>query len=102
MNKKVKNLAKSKIQLENDLIKITKYSFSPFSETKMHTHIWDYIVVPITSGNILMISHEGQKSSSKLEKGVSYFRKAGVKHNVINNSKTDLIFIEIELKKQSF
>ena len=33
-----------------------------------------------------------------LSKGVSYYRKAGVEHNVINAGTQPLIFVEIEMK----
>jgi mannose-6-phosphate isomerase-like protein (cupin superfamily) len=33
-----------------------------------------------------------------LSLGKSYFRNAGVEHNVINNGAGEMVFIEIELK----
>ena len=34
----------------------------------------------------------------KLAAGDSYYRDAGVEHNVINDSDDELIFVEVELK----
>lgn len=93
-----RNKAKTSIQVDNKLVRITKYLFLPGDETGMHKHKFDYIVTPITNGEIILIDKDENKSSSSLIASESYFRKAGVKHNVINNSKKKLIFVEIELK----
>ena len=39
----------------------------------------------------------GVESSAELKKGVAYFRKAGVEHDVINAGDQPLAFVEIEL-----
>ena len=95
---KNREMAKPEIQIENDRIKVTKYYFSPGAETAFHEHIWDYIVVPQTDGELLLIDENGIENDAELKKGLPYYRKAGVKHNVINKGKSDLIFIEIEIK----
>ena len=95
-----RNTAKSSIQVENKLVRITKYSFLPGEETKMHKHQFDYVVTPITDGKLLLIDNKGNKSSYTLIASESYFRKAGVEHNVINNGREKLIFIETELKNR--
>ena len=93
-----KNTATSNIQINNKLVKVTKYSFMPGQETGMHKHLYDYIVTPLTDGKLLLIDKIGNMSDYTLVASYSYFRKAGVEHNVINNSKQKLIFIETELK----
>ena len=90
--------AEPEIQVENARIKVTKYYFSPGAETGFHEHFWDYVVVPQTDGELLLINEKGIESNAELKEGISYYRKAGVRHNVINNGKKDLIFIEIEIK----
>ena len=90
--------AKSEIQVENDRIKVTKYYFSPGSETGFHEHTWDYIVVPQTDGELLLIDENGVETNAELKTGQSYYRKAGVKHNVVNAGRKALIFVEIEIK----
>ena len=91
--------AVSKIQINNKLVKVTKYLFMPGQETGMHKHLYDYIVTPITDGKLLLIDKNGNESDYNLIASQSYFRKAGVEHNVINNGEKKLIFIETELKK---
>ena len=93
-----KNTATSNIQINNKLVKVTKYSFMPGQETGMHKHLYDYIVTPLTDGKLLLIDKIGNMSDYTLVASYSYFRKAGVEHNVINNGKQKLIFIETELK----
>ena len=90
--------AVANIQINNNLVKVTKYSFMPGQETGMHKHLYDYIVTPITNGELLLIDKNGNESNYNLIASQSYFRKAGVEHNVINCGKQDLIFIETELK----
>ena len=94
----MKKKATSNIQINNKLVKVTKYSFLPGQETGMHKHLYDYIVTPITDGRLLLIDKNGKERDFTLFISDSYFRKAGVEHNVINNGKQKLIFIEVELK----
>ena len=94
----MKNKAISNIQIDNKLVKVTKYFFMPGQETGVHKHLYDYIVTPITNGKLLLIDKNGNESKYNLIASQSYFRKAGVEHNVINCGKQDLIFIETELK----
>ena len=49
-------------------------------------------------GKLKLINNQSSDRLSDLKKGVSYFRKAGVKHNVINVGESNLTFIELEIK----
>ena len=82
-----KNSARAKVQIDNKNVKVTEYSFKPGEETKFHKHEYDYVVVPLTDGKLLLIDKNGEKTLASLKKGVSYFRKSGVQHNVINIGK---------------
>ncbi len=85
------------IKLDNAQVRITEWSFTPGAETGHHRHEADYIVVPMTTGNLLIIDNDGKESTSALTTGEPYFRNEGVEHNVINDSGKDFSFIEIEL-----
>ena len=50
---------------------------------------------------LLLIDAEGKERESNLTAGTSYYREAGVEHNVINAGKELLVFIEIEIKSSS-
>ena len=62
----MKNKAISNIQIDNKLVKVTKYSFMPGQETGMHKHLYDYIVTPITDGKLLLIDKCGNESNYNL------------------------------------
>ncbi|GIS24216.1 MAG: hypothetical protein CM15mP124_6960 [Alphaproteobacteria bacterium] len=61
--------------------------------------MYDYIVTPITDESL--IDKNGNESDYNLISCQSYFRKAGIEHNVINSGKKKLIFIETELKNNN-
>ena len=54
------------------------------------------MVVPLVDGLLRLIA-AGAESNAELKKGVAYFRKAGVEHDVINAGDQPLAFVEIEL-----
>ena len=83
----MKNKAISNIQIDNNLVKVTKYSFMPGQTTEMHKHLYDYIVTPTTDGKLLLIDKNRNESDYNLTSCQSYFRKAGFEHNVINSGK---------------
>ena len=85
------------LQVENARVIVTEWRFSPGAETGHHVHAYDYVVVPLTSGTLRLVSESGI-TEARLESGVSYARKAGVSHNVINVNDYEFRFIEIELK----
>ena len=86
------------VQVDNDEVIITRWDFAPDEETGHHTHRHDYVVVPLTTGTLRITDVDGSVTDSNLKAGHSYFRKAGVSHNVVNASDHAFSFIEIELK----
>ncbi len=90
--------AKGDMQEDNDTTRVTRWSFAPGAETGFHRHEYDYVVVPLTTGALKIVDKEGKESTAQLTAGVSYFRRAGVEHNVINASGGDFAFVEIEFK----
>lgn len=89
--------AKPTLQIDNDQMIVTQWYFDPGAETGWHTHGHDYIVVPITDGDLLLETPDGNVSA-RLTQGVAYNRGAGVHHNVVNAGTAPLVFVEIELK----
>lgn len=86
------------VQVDNERVRVTEYRFAPGAETTWHQHAWDYVVVPQTDGELLLIGPGGEESSATLTAGQSYNRQAGVEHNVINAGAEELVFIEVEMK----
>ena len=89
--------AEARKQLDNDKVVVTEWVFNSGSETGWHKHELDYIVVPSMDGTLLLETDEGVNVVD-LKKGQSYFRAAGVKHNVVNNNDFEFSFVEIELR----
>jgi len=84
-------------QFETERVIVTEWRFAPGAETGWHRHGHDYVVVPMTSGVLLLETPDGDRNA-ELTAGVSYTREEGVEHNVINVNDFDFSFIEIELK----
>lgn len=91
-------LASGDMQEDNDTTRVTQWRFAPGAETGFHRHEYDYVVVPLNTGTLKIIDKEGKESTSQLTAGVSYFRRAGVEHNVINANASDFAFVEVEFK----
>jgi len=89
--------AAATVQIDNERVSVTEWKFAPGAETGWHRHQYDYLVVPQTMGKLRLKTKVGE-SVSELIAGQSYFRKAGVEHNVINAGDGELVFVEIEIK----
>lgn len=85
------------VQVDDARVRVIRYDFAPGAETGHHRHGLDYVIVPVTDGDLL-IEHAGGETRARLTAGGSYRRDLGVEHNVINAGAEPLSFIEIELK----
>ena len=94
-------MAKPTIQVDNKFVKVTEWCFPPKSETGPHIHEMNYVVVPMTTGDLTIEDPNGNISKASLISGKSYSREIGVNHNVINNNDYEFTFIEIEVKNKS-
>jgi quercetin dioxygenase-like cupin family protein len=86
------------VQVDNDRVRVTEWRFAPGAETGEHVHEMDYVIVPSGTGRLKLVSPLGEESFAELKLGLSYFREAGVHHNVINANDFEFAFVEIELK----
>ena len=84
-------------QLENERVIVTEWRFAPGAETGWHRHGYDYVVVPLLDGQLLLETASGDITAA-LQLGQSYVRPVGIEHNVINANAYEFAFIEIELK----
>lgn len=62
------------------------------------SHPMDYVIAPVVAGEMTVVAPNGERSKAQLAAGKSYFRKAGVEHDVLNETSTEIVFLEIELK----
>ena len=89
--------AQPTVQIDNDHVRVTEWRFAPGAATGHHRHEYTYVVVPMTTGKLLLDEPEG-KRYAQLSAGQSYTRPAGVEHDVINPNDFPFVFIEIEMK----
>jgi quercetin dioxygenase-like cupin family protein len=85
------------LQVDNERVIVTRWTFAPGAETGHHVHAHDYVVVPLTSGTLRLVEPGGTRDVP-LTAGGSYTRLAGVAHNVINVNDFEFSFVEIEMK----
>lgn len=88
------------MQIDNERVIVTEWTFAPGAETGWHTHEHDYLIVPITTGKLMIESDEDVHWSS-LTSGASYERREGTRHNVVNDNDFEFVFIEIEMRYTS-
>jgi quercetin dioxygenase-like cupin family protein len=89
--------AKPTVQVDNDRVLVTEWRFVPGAETTWHRHGYDYVVVPLTTGKLLIDDGKLQRIV-ELKAGGSYYRPVGIEHNVINANDYEFAFVEIEFK----
>ncbi|MDO5493318.1 MAG: cupin domain-containing protein [Nesterenkonia sp.] len=92
--------AEATVQIDDENVRVTEWRFAPGTQTGEHTHEFDYVVVPLTGGT-LQVHSDGEVAPNDLVPGRSYTRRAGSRHNVVNESDSECAFVEIELKRQS-
>ncbi len=86
------------VQVDDARVTVTEWRFAPGAETGWHRHGHDYVVVPMTTGNLLLETKEGPVTAP-LTAGVAYSRPIGIEHNVINDNAYEFVFVEVEVKR---
>ena len=89
--------ARATVLIDNERVRVTEWRFAPGAATGYHRHEYDYVVVPMTTGKLLLKALGGDHEAD-LTQGVPYFRNVGVEHDVINTNDFEFAFIETELK----
>jgi len=87
-------------QIDDGVVRVTRWRFAAGAETGWHRHGYAYVVVPMTTGVLTIDTGEGMVSA-ELTAGEAYNRPAGVEHNVINDNDFDFAFVEVELLEKS-
>src|SRR5207237_3056112 len=85
------------IRLEEPHVRVTEYRFPPEAETGWHRHGHDYVVVPLSTGRLLLEQPDGTSRTVELLMHQPSARRAGVEHNVINATAFEIVFLQIEL-----
>ena len=90
--------ARATVQHDSPEVRVTEWRLPPDSATGHHRHEYDYVVVPMTDGELTAVSAAG-RMKNPVKAGQSYFRKAGVEHDVVNETTREIVFVEIEVKR---
>ncbi|HEX7388821.1 MAG TPA: cupin domain-containing protein [Acidiphilium sp.] len=85
------------VRIDNGRVMATEWAFAPGAETGWHRHGHDYVVVPLTDGELLVEQPDGATVTARLDQGIPYSREVGVEHNVVNAGSERLVFLEIEI-----
>ena len=87
------------VQEDNDRVRVTEWRFQPGGRDRVpRSQKWTMSWCQAAMADLKLVSPEGEETFADLKHGQSYFRKAGVHHNVINASDYEFAFVEIELK----
>jgi beta-alanine degradation protein BauB len=85
------------VQIDDGVVRVTEWRFSPGAATGWHRHQYPYVVVPQTTGRLSITGPEGS-TTAELVAGRSYARPAGVEHDVQNVNDFEFVFVEVEIK----
>jgi beta-alanine degradation protein BauB len=91
--------AQPTVQIDDARVRVTEWRFAPGAATGVHRHEHAYVVVPMTTGRLLLRDVDGERRA-ELVAGQAYARPAGVEHDVVNVSGGEFVFIEIEIKSE--
>ncbi len=89
--------AVSAVQVDNSRVRVTEWRIPPGGATGHHRYEMDYVITPVIGGALTIVDAAGSHAAEMIA-GVSYFREAGVEHDVQNHGATEIVFIETELK----
>ena len=89
------------VHVDNEHVRVTEWRFAPGAATGWHRHEFDYVITPVTGGTVEIEAAGGARTPFVMEPGKSYFRPAGVEHDVINGPGGELRFVEVELKNRA-
>ncbi|MEM8878069.1 MAG: cupin domain-containing protein [Pseudomonadota bacterium] len=84
--------------IDDERVRVTRFDFAAGAETGWHIHEHDYVIVTLTDCHMLLEEPGGTSRNVTIEAGTSYRREQGVEHNVVNDGKAPMAFIEVELK----
>ncbi len=86
------------VHIDNDHVRVTEWRFAPGAATGWHRHEYDYVITPVIGGQVEIVHGDGSRTPFAMEPSKSYFREAGVEHDVVNGVGGALSFVEVELK----
>ena len=89
------------VHINNAHVRVTEWRFAPGAATGWHRHEFDYVITPVVGGQVEIVGADQKRTPFTMEPGKSYFREAGVEHDVVNGPGGELRFVEVELKSRA-
>lgn len=89
----------AELQLENEQFRVTKWTIEPGGHIPMHRHEYEYVVIPLATDTMHVVTAEGGELVSNLVAGQSYTRPAGSEHRIEHRgaaSAAPIVFVEVE------
>ncbi len=90
-------MTESNLKIETDRVRVTEWRLLPGDQTGYHKHEYDYVVVPLTGGELTIEDAGGNSIKFVTTMGEAYARPEGVEHNVRNLSDREIRFTDIEI-----
>ena len=90
-------MAQAILRVETGRVRVTEWRLPSGDATGRHIHEYDYVVVPLTGGELTIVDPAGNSTKFATETGGAYARQKGVEHNVFNLSDKEIRFTEVEL-----
>jgi len=87
------------VKTDDDRVRVTEWLIKPGEATGYHRHDMDYVIVPMAEGVLTIQGPDGSLTDYPISPTAPYSRAAGVEHDVINNTNSPILFIEIEIKR---
>lgn len=85
--------------VDDERIRVTQWRFAARGDaTGVHVHEFDYVVIPVTGGELAVDPGDGTTGSRVQVSGTPYSGHAGTRHNVISAGDEPIVFVEVELK----
>lgn len=85
------------VLIENERTRVTEWRFAEKgANTGWHRHDYDYIVIPLFTGQLEISLPGGEQVIAELQNGVPYFRELGVEHDVRSANEFECAFVEVE------
>ena len=90
--------ARADKEIDDERVRVTRFTFEPGAETGWHTHEMDYVIVAVSDCEMLLEEPNGASREVDVAAGEVYRRDKGVNHNVVNRGSSPMVFVEVELK----
>ena len=91
--------AASEVMVDNERVRATIWRLPPNGgETGWHQHELDYVITPVTGGALTIEIPAAILRSPRSLRARPISAAPGVKHNVMNKTGAEIVFVEVEMK----